>query len=154
MRHWELCKRFSFPHMEKWFEHCPEKVLEDEEVKVLWDFAIQTDHRLEHNKLDIVVHNKSKRECIIIDIACPFDTRIVEKEDEKIEKYQDLKYEIKKIWKFKEVTIVPIVIGALGTLSKNVCSWMDKIEMREKTDLLQKACLLGTAKIIRRTLDN
>ena len=50
------------------------------------------------------------------------------------------------------MTIVPIVIGALGTLSKDVCSWMDKIEMREKTDLLQKACLLGTAKIIRRTL--
>ena len=134
MRHWELCKRFSFPHMEKWFEHCPEKVLEDEEVKVLWDFTIQTDHRLEHNKPNIVVHNKSKRECIIIDIACPFDTRIVEKEDEKVEKYQDLKYEI----------VYP---------SNYVCSWMDKIEMREKTDLLQKACLLGTAKIIRRTLD-
>ena len=72
---------------------------------MLWDFTIQTDHRLEHNKPDIVVHHKSKRECIIIDIACPFDTRIVEKEDEKVEKYQDLKYDIKKIWKCKEVTI-------------------------------------------------
>ena len=120
---------------------------------MLWDLTIQTDHRLEHSKPDIVVHNKSKRECITIDIAYPFDNRIVEKEDEKVEKYQDLKYEIKKIWKFKEVTIVPIVIGALGTLSKNFCSWMDKIGMREKTDLLQKACLLGTAKVIRRTLD-
>ena len=77
---------------------------------------------MEHNKPDIVVHNKSKRECIIIDIVCPFDTRIVEKEDEKVEKYQDLKYEIKKIWKCKKVTIVPIVIRALGTLSKNFCS--------------------------------
>ena len=120
---------------------------------MLWDFTIQTDHRLEHNKPDIVVYNKSKRERIIIDIACPFDTRIVEKDNENVEKYQDLKYEIKKIWRCKKVTIVPIVIGALGTLSKDVCSWMDKIEMREKTDLLQKACLLGTAKIIRRTLD-
>ena len=122
-------------------------------MKVLWDFTNQTDHRLEHNKPAIVVYNKSKRERIIIDIACPFDTRIVEKDNENVEKYQDLKYEIKKIWRCKKVTIVPIVIGALGTLSKDVCSWMDKIEMREKTDLLQKACLLGTAKIIRRTLD-
>ena len=120
---------------------------------MLWDFTIQTDHRLEHNKPDIVVHNKSKREYIIIDIAYPFDTRIVEKEGGKVEKYQDLKYEIKRIWKCKKVTIVPIVIGALGTLSKNFCNWMDKIEAREKTDLLQKVCLLGTAKIIRKTVD-
>ena len=35
---------------------------------------------------------------IIIDIACSFDTRVVEKEQEKIAKYQDLKWELNRIW--------------------------------------------------------
>ena len=35
--------------------------------------------------------------CQIIDVACPFDTRIVEKQREKIEHYQDLKVEIQKM---------------------------------------------------------
>ena len=33
------------------------------------------------NKPDIVVMDKKERKCLIIDIACPFDTRISEKEN-------------------------------------------------------------------------
>ena len=40
-----------------------------------------------------------------------FDTRISEKEKEKLEKYQDLKRELKKILRCKEITIVPVIIS-------------------------------------------
>ena len=43
-----LCKRFGFPHSDQWYEHVPERVLENEDVKLLWDFSIQMDHHLEH----------------------------------------------------------------------------------------------------------
>ena len=76
------------------------------------------------------------------------------KELEKVERYQDLKREISRIWECRKVCVIPIVIGALGTtLSKNVNSWAAKIEVEEKTDVMQKACMLGTAKIIRNVLD-
>ena len=39
------------------------------------------------------------------------------KESEKKDKYLDLARELKKLWNMK-VTIVPIVIGALGTITK------------------------------------
>lgn len=68
-------------------------------------------------------------------------------------KCQDLKCEIEKIWKCKKVIIVLVVTRALGTLSKNFSFWIDKIEKREKTDLLQEVCLFATAKIIRTILD-
>ena len=35
----------------------------------------------------------------------------------KVEKYQDLKREMARLWKLKSVVIVPVVIGALGTIS-------------------------------------
>ena len=85
---------------------------------MLWDFKIQTDQRIDHNKPDIVVFEKQSRSCTIIDIACPFDTRVNSKEREKVENYQDLKREVYRLWKCKEVNIIPVVVGALGTVPK------------------------------------
>ena len=41
------------------------------------------------------------------------NSRIHEKEFEKIKKYQDLKWEIRKMWGIKNVDVVPVVVGAL-----------------------------------------
>ena len=40
MLHWNLCKKHHLPASEKWWEHNVEKVLQNEEVKILWDFKI------------------------------------------------------------------------------------------------------------------
>ena len=59
-------------------------MIENEQTKILWDFSIQTDHPIEANRPDIVVLEKNSRKCLLIDIAWPFDTRVVNKEKEKI----------------------------------------------------------------------
>ena len=69
-------------------EHSPKRELEKDGIKILCDFPIQTDHHLEHNKPDIIVHDIRKRECAIIGIACSFDSRVDKKE---LDRYQDLK---------------------------------------------------------------
>ena len=48
-------------------------------------------------KPDIVVMNKNERSCVIIDIALPGDIKVSEKENKKIERYQELKKEIKRM---------------------------------------------------------
>ena len=88
---------------------------------------IQTDKILQHNKQDILLMDKIKRKVQIIDIACPFDTRVLEKENEKITNYQDLKWELKRIWNCQEIEMIPIVIGALGTISKKHFDWLEKV---------------------------
>ena len=50
------------------------RVLENDEVLLLWDFSIQTETRIDHKKPDIVIKNKKEKTCQIIDVACPFDT--------------------------------------------------------------------------------
>ena len=39
---------------------------------------------------------------------------------EKVEKYQDLKREIGRIWQMRSVNVVLVVIGALGSVTKKV----------------------------------
>ncbi len=151
--HWRLCERLGFERGEKWYNHVPEPVLESEESKILWDFKIQTDTPIEANKPDIVVFEKTTRKCLIIDVACPFDTRVCAKEKEKNEKYHDLKRELKRLWKCNEVLIVPVIIGALGTLPRGLRKSLEVLAMARELDVMQKACLLGSGRILRRVLD-
>ena len=40
--HWKLARKCNFEARDKWYEHEPESVLENEDYKILWDFSIQT----------------------------------------------------------------------------------------------------------------
>ena len=88
-----------------------------------------------------------------MDVACPFDTRVQDKEREKVEKYQNLKRELKRIWQSQEIVTIPIIIGTLGTVSKNFEHWLRKLDIMVNFSTLQKACLLGSARVIRKVLD-
>ena len=66
---------------------------------------------------DILFLYKEENQCFIVDIALPGDTRMAEKEKEKIEKYQDLKTKITRLWNTKAY-VVPVVVGAVGMISK------------------------------------
>ena len=67
-----------------------------------------------------VLVDKKERKWIIIDIAKPTDVKVGEKEREKMEKYQDLEGEIGRLWKLKMVEVVPVVIGTLGSITKEI----------------------------------
>ena len=58
---------------------------------------------------------QKKRNCKIFDFAVPADHRIKLKECEKKDKYFDLAMELNKLWDV-QVTLIPIVIGAFGTV--------------------------------------
>ena len=85
--HWKLCEKYHLEKKEKWYEHAPDSVSENDEVKLLWDVNIQCDHVIEARRPDIGVVNKQERKCTVIHIAVPAVKRIGEKENEKVEKY-------------------------------------------------------------------
>ena len=105
--HWLLCKKFLLECNDKWYEHVPDSVLENGGFKTLWNFSIQTDKVIEHRRPDIVFIDKIAKSCLIIDIAIPGDQNIMVKEQEKIDKYQDLRIELGKLWKLK-AEVVPV----------------------------------------------
>ena len=59
--HWELCKKLNFDHSTKWYMHKPESVLENETHKILWDFEIQTNHRIPTGRPELVIVYKTNK---------------------------------------------------------------------------------------------
>ena len=62
---------------------------------------------------------QQKRSCEIVVFAVPADHRVKLKESEKNDKYLDLTRALKKLWNMK-VTFLPIIIGALGIVTKGL----------------------------------
>ena len=62
---------------------------------------------------------EKKRVWIIDGAIVDGDGRIEEKELEKINKYQDLKIKIERLWE-KQATVVPVVIGSLGAIPRDL----------------------------------
>ena len=68
--------------------------------KLLWDFDIQTGHLISARNPDLIIINKKKSTCKIVDFAVSADHRIKLKESEK-DKYFDLARELKKLRNMK-----------------------------------------------------
>ena len=108
---------------------------------------------IEARRPDIVPIDKKERKEIIIVIAVPADVRVGQKERETVEKYQDLKREIGRLWRLKMVEVVPIVIGALGSVTKEFDGWIEKLRITNYVKVMQKTALLGTAMKLRKKLE-
>ena len=132
--------------------HNPAPVLENATHKLLWDFNKQTDHLIPARRPDLIITNKKKGISKIIDFAVPVAHRINLKESEKKDKYLDLARELKKLCNMK-VTIVPIVIGALGTITKGLLKGLEDLEVGGRVETIKTTALLRTARILRRVLE-
>ena len=89
---------------------------------------------------------------IIIDFAFPGDHRVKLKGREKRNKYLDLTMEQKKLWNMK-VTIIPIVIGALGTVTKALVQGQGEWEIRGRMENIEATTVLRSARILRRDME-
>ena len=108
--------------------------------------------------ITIIIKRKKKRnkkkatEIIIVDIAVPGVSNVLQKEIEKYEKYQDLAREIKRIWKSR-TKVLPVIVGALRLVSKKLAGQLEQLGIKDRTRTMQKSALLGSAHILRKVLN-
>ena len=95
---------------------------------------------------------KKKGTCRIVDSAVPADHRVKLKECEVRDRYHDFARELKKLWNMK-VTIIRIVIGALGTVTKVLVQGLEDLEITGRVETIQTTALLRSARIMRRVLE-
>ena len=131
--------------------HNPAPVIENNTHKLQWDVDVHTDHLISARRPNLIIINKKKRTCKIVDLAVPVDHRIKLKEYEKKEMYLDLARISKKAWNM-QVTIIPIVNGAFGTLTKGLLKGLKDLEAGGRVETIQTTVLLRTARILRRVL--
>ena len=140
--HWEMGKKFKFDRANKWYMHNPAPVLENDTHKLLWDFDIQSDHLISARTPDLIIINKKRKICKIVDFAVPADHSVKLKECEKRDKYLDLARELKKLWNMK-VTIIPIVIGASDTVTKGLLKDLKDLQVGGGVETIQTTALLN-----------
>ena len=101
--HWQnFLGKCELERADSWYEQKPEGVVESENFKILWDFTVRGDGKIETRRPDIVFIDKKERKVVIIDVAIPGDDRVTDKKLEKLEKYQLLKDEIAKVWRMRK----------------------------------------------------
>ena len=138
---------------ECWVMHNPASVLENDIQKLLWDLGIHMDHLNSARRRELIIINKKKKRISkIVDFAVSSDHRIKLKECEKKDKYLDLARELKKLWNMK-VTIIPIVIGVFGTVTKGLLKGLEDLKVGVRVETIQTTALLKTARILRRVLE-
>ena len=133
----------------------PSTFLENATHKLLWDFNLQTDQLIPARRPELIIIKKKKKKKSIsktVDFAVLAYHRINLKESEKRDKYLDLARELEKLWNMK-VMIVPIVIDALGTITKGLLKDLKDLEVGGRVETIQMTALLRTARILRRVLE-
>ena len=149
---WEMCRKYGMECNDKWYDHQPLPTTENGEVRITWDMTIYTDKVLKHNRPDITPVHKDTQKCTLIDIAVPADQNITRTEEKKVEKYQELAFEIRRIHGASKVTIIPIVIGALGSISNGAKTWFGKLDVPDFLGSVQLSAILGTAHLLQKVL--
>ena len=104
------------------------------------------------NRPDIVIWNKSERTAQLIDVAVPMDMNVVSKYAHKLIKYRALEISVQKSWNLRKVRVVPIIIGALGTVCDGLIENLKNISPTLDVGIIQKTALLGTSHVLRTVL--
>ena len=149
--HWKICRHYHINTDDKYYEHKPATVTENDDVTILWDMPIHTDRTIKANRPDIVIKDKAEDRCIIIDMSVPSEQNTSVKTTEKLSKYKDLEIEITRMWGMR-TEVIPVVIGALGLIKKGMDKFIERIPGSVNLYEVQKIALLGTAHIIRKVL--
>ena len=116
----------------------------------MWDMPVNTDGTITANRPDIIVKDSVNSTCKLIDMTVPSDRNIALETKKKC-KYKDLELEIHRMWHMKTV-VIPVVVSALRTVKKGMVENIKKVSERATMTEIQKICMLGSARILRKVL--
>ena len=112
-------------------------VLENNTVKMCWDFEYAMRKESTARRLDVTLEYKERKVIQLVDMACPSEKNVEEKRAEKRQKYQQLAFEIRERRKGYRVEVVPVVIGCMGGRVKAMEEQVRKILINSN---IEKVC--------------
>ena len=151
--YWEVCGVYGLKRSERWHLEVPDGVRRSDDgmIEIWWDQKVVTPTKFEANRPDMMIVDRRSKEWFMVDFAVPFDANVAKKEEEKIGKYKDLAAEVARMNTVK-VVVVPIVVGALGVVSKDLLGWLKVLGVGDVVGGLQTAAVIGTAAILKKVL--
>lgn len=125
-----------------------------DETKIFWNFGFSTTTKIQANKPDMAVLHAPTKELFIIEMSCPGETNIREKEQEKKLKYTDLMFQLRLSYPGYKIIFVPLIIGVLGGIHQTLMQSIMALHIEEKKAIniineMQKYVILGSLRILR-----
>ena len=143
---WKLYERLKFDHTDK----CYTRKTENQTHKIFWDFEIKMNHVTPARRPDLVLIIKKQTTS-----GFCFSSKIPSEKDIKrkdFEKYLVLARELKKLWNI-QATVIPVAIGALGTVYKALKNLEESKASWRIVNILSKA-LLRSGEVLRKVLED
>ena len=123
--------------------------------KIFMNFEIQTVDLIPARRPDLeMIHKKKKKKgenlpyCRLCHPSGPQS----ENQRKQKDKYSGFSRELRKLWNMK-VTVVPVVNGALGTITKVLERLLELLEIKGRIKTIHATALLRSARIPRRVLE-
>ena len=153
--HWNICRHLQVPVESRWYRHQPDRLVnkETEGIMAMWDTAIPTARKMKANRPHTCFRNEKDNTCHLIHISCPTDGKVGRKHAAKFARYSDVRVEISRMWQCR-TRVVPVVLGALGTVHAGIARWLDIILGHHNLQHLQKEVLLGSAWILHKVMSS
>ncbi|GJQ88279.1 hypothetical protein Trydic_g3761 [Trypoxylus dichotomus] len=129
-------------------------------LKVLY-YRLRHEYKIDEQSIAPYQHHDSaatqqhslEKKTYVIEMSCPADTNIADKEDEKMGKYKDLMYDFKNTYKEYETIFIPIIVGVMG--GHNIAAYLGKIKIIKSKNIkglinqMQKYVILASLRILR-----
>ena len=151
--YWELCRKYGVRCADVWYKEVPDevRVSDDGKVEIWWDRSVETTQRMEHNRPDVTVLNRTAKEWTFVDFSVPWDRNVILKEDEKLANYSPLAREIRRMHRVS-TKVVPLVIGCLGVVSGRLEGYLKDLGIGDVMGGMQTSAVIGTAMILQKVL--
>ena len=125
-------------------------MLANDNVEIRVDTRIKTDVKIQHNRLDLFVYDKKKKEITLIEVGITNLDLLTQVENEKTRKYDLVANELSLMYKCK-VSIIPYVMTWEGLVTKYHKRHMKEIGIETKTEAyIQSLVLLKSISFERR----
>ena len=100
--------------------------MENGSAKLVWDLEFNLRKTTPSRRPGLVLKDKERKKIWICDMTCSQQANIAAKRNEKVTKYRQLAFELRERRPGYNITIVPVVIGALAGGIKEVLHDMER----------------------------
>ena len=116
--HLAPCTKYGIRSAKRLRSHSVQETVSGPEATIVVDTRVKTDVKIQHNRPDIIVHDKKRKEIILVEIGITSQDRLQQVETEKQHKYDLLAKEMGIMYKSK-TRIIPYVLTWEGIVTKH-----------------------------------
>ncbi|CAG5002342.1 unnamed protein product [Parnassius apollo] len=139
--HLLLCNKYGVRSNKKLRNHLVQEIVSNKYVEIRVDTFVKTDIKIKHNRPDLVVIDKRKKEILIVEVGITSAENLQQVETEKLRKCDILANELSQIYRYSAV-IIPYVLTWDGVVTNYHDIYRRKFEISDRIEAYIQSIVL------------